>query len=480
MKTLQNIDLELPEKDNKAVYLLSLGGAETVTGSKHLLVTPVLNILIDCGLFQGIKSLREKNREFPPVNPASIDAVILTHAHLGHCGYIPLLIKNGYRGKIYMSLPTRDLAELVLRDSAKLQEEDAKKANQYGYSKHKPAKPLYDTADVEAALPYFEIVGKEELCILNDKVQFRLYPAGHIPGACSVKIGCFGKTIVFSGDVGRYNSALLPPPSHPANADFVVMESTYGDHLHEGYNIAERLAFVINETILDGGNILIPCFAAGRAQEILLLLDKLKSSKEIPAAIPVFFDSPIAASLRGLLLEYPGWMTVNGEEISQALNGVIINEDARGTEKIIQQPGSKIILAGTDMLTGGRALEYLKHYGTELKNTILFIGYQAEGTRGRALLNKTHEIKIHGHYYPANVNVTEIGSLSGHADQSELIRWLREFKNKPSHVYLVHGEPGAQQSLRVKIKDELNLDVSILKQDKFELLFNTIAEMANL
>jgi len=468
------------ETDDRAVYLQSFGAAETVTGSKHLLVTPGLNILIDCGLFQGIKSLREKNWELPPVKPSAIGALILTHAHLDHCGYIPLLVKNGYRGKIYMSKPTRDLAELILRDSAKLQEEDAWKANKHRYTKHAPARPLYDTADVEAALPYFKTVNTGEKYHLNEDIQFQLYPAGHIEGACSIEITCYGKTIVFSGDIGRYHSELLPPPSHPEKADFVVMESTYGNRLHETYNVSEHLAYVIDETIRRGGNILVPCFAVGRAQEIIHMLFKLKQQKCIPSSTQIFLDSPMAASASKTLRKYPEWIAISEKECGQMFSSITINQDYQGTEKIIKQKESKIVLAASGMLTGGRVLEYLKHYITDAKNTIVIIGYQAEGTRGRALLNKSYEIKIHGQYYPLKAHVEEIGGLSAHADQAELITWLKEFTTAPERVFLVHGEPDAQEALRIKIKDELTIPVTIPKQNRKEYLFSIgVAENIN-
>jgi metallo-beta-lactamase family protein len=464
--------LNLLEKENNAVYLLSFGAAETVTGSKHLLITPTLNILIDCGLFQGIKSLREKNWELLPVKPSAIGALILTHAHLDHCGYIPLLVKNGYRGKIYMSKPTRDLAELILRDSAKLQEEDAWKANKHGYSKHDPALPLYNTADVEAALPYFKTVNADEMYDLNDDIQFRLYPAGHIEGACSVEMSCYGKTIVFSGDIGRYHSELLPPPTHSAKADFVIMESTYGNRLHETYNIGDHLAYIIDETIRRSGNILIPCFAVGRAQEVVHMLYNLKLQKSIPSSTRIYLDSPMAASASKTLKKYPEWLTISEKECGQMFSSITINQDYRGTEKIIEQKESKIVLAASGMLTGGRVLEYLKHYITDSRNTIVIIGYQAEGTRGRALLNKSFEIKIHGRYYPLKAQVEEIGGLSAHADRSELIKWLKEFNTAPERVFLVHGEPDAQEALRVKIKDELSIKAVIVKRNTKEYLFN--------
>jgi metallo-beta-lactamase family protein len=468
MYTPQNNSDEI---NKNAVYIQSLGGAETVTGSKHLLKTPGLNVLVDCGLFQGIKSLREKNWEALPIDPSTIDALILTHAHLDHCGYIPLLVKNGYRGKIYMSKPTRDLAELILTDSAKLQEEDAWKANKHGYTKHKPAEPLYDTRDVEVALPHFVTVNTGETCHLDENVSFRFYPAGHIPGACSAEVSCYGKTILFSGDIGRYHSELLAAPTHPETADFVLMESTYGDRLHGTGDTGQELALVINDTVMRGGNILIPCFAVGRAQEIMHLLYKLKLQKSIPVQIPVFLDSPMATSASKALLKYPDWIIIDQKECVQMFSGITINQDYKGTEKILRSKGSQIILAASGMLTGGRVLEYLKHYVTDTRNSILMIGFQAEGTRGRALLNETHEIKIHGQYYPIRAHVKEIGGLSAHADQGELIRWLKEFSITPQHIFLVHGEPSAQETLRVKIKDELNTKAIILKQAQKMFLF---------
>jgi len=465
------MDQQSNRLNDNGVYLQSLGAAETVTGSKHLLRTPGFNLLIDCGLFQGLKYLREKNWEPFPVDPTSIDAMILTHAHLDHCGAIPLLVRNGYKGKIFMSRPTRDLAELILRDSAKLQEEDAWKANKHGYTKHKPAKPLYDTADVEAALPHFAAIGVDEPCKLNEHIWFRFYSAGHIQGACSAEVNCYGKTILFSGDIGRYHSELLYPPGHPACADFLVMESTYGDRLHEKGDIGDELALVINDTLAERGNILVPCFAVGRAQEVIHLLYTLKLRKAIPPMVPVYLDSPMAASANKSLLRYPEWLTVSGKECSQMFSGITINQDHDGTDEIISRHGSKIILAASGMLTGGRVLEYLKHYVSDARNTILIIGFQAGGTRGRALLEGAHELKIHGQYYQVKAKVKEIRGLSAHADQAELLRWLGEFTGKPKRVYLVHGEPQAMDTLRVKIKDVLEMDAMIPKQDQLQFLF---------
>ncbi|HEY9000737.1 MAG TPA: MBL fold metallo-hydrolase [Mucilaginibacter sp.] len=464
------------EKSDHGVYIESFGAAETVTGSKHLLAMPNYNLLIDCGLFQGIKYLREKNWEQLPVKPSSIDALILTHAHLDHCGYIPLLVKNGFRGHIYMSKPTRDLTELILRDSAKLQEEDAWKANKHHYTKHKPAKPLYDTADVEAALPYFRTIELNLAIELNENLSFKFYIAGHIQGACSVEVKCYQKTILFSGDIGRYQSELLPAPEHPEKADFVIMESTYGDRLHEKGDAGGELAMIINDTLLNGGNVLIPCFAVGRAQEIIHLIYKLKQQKSIPPMVPVYLDSPMASSADKALLRYPDWLNVSKEECARMFSSITINQDAHGTQEIIKQKGGKIILAASGMLTGGRVLEYLKHYLHDSRNTVLIIGFQAAGTRGRALLNGAQELKIHGQYYEVKAAVKEIGELSAHADQAELLTWLKKFDVTPKRICLVHGEPIAQDALRLKIKDELGCTAKILREDQKEFLFSITGE----
>lgn len=460
-----------PESDEQGVYLESLGAAETVTGSKHLLRMPGYNLLIDCGLFQGIKYLREKNWEPLPAKPSGIDALILTHAHLDHCGYIPLLVKNGFNGPIYMSEPTRDLAELILRDSAKLQEEDAWKANKHGYTKHNPAKPLYDTADVEAALPLFKTVELNITFKLTEHLWFRFYIAGHIHGACAVNVNCYGRTLLFSGDIGRYRSEILPPPDHPAKADFVVMESTYGNRLHPVGDAADEMALVINNTIVNGGNVLIPCFAVGRAQEIIHIIYELKQRKAIPPGLPVYLDSPMAASADKALQKHPDWLTISKDECARMFSAVTVNQDYTGTREIINQKGSKIVLSASGMLTGGRVLEYLKEYITDQRNTILIIGFQAGGTRGRALLNGASEIKIHGRYFEVKAAVKEIAQLSAHADQAELLTWLRGFSPAPERVYLVHGEPDAMDTLRVKIKDEFGLTAKISRQGHSEFLF---------
>ncbi|WP_342331679.1 MBL fold metallo-hydrolase [Pedobacter sp. FW305-3-2-15-E-R2A2] len=454
------------------VILQSLGAAETVTGSKHLLKTPELNILIDCGLFQGIKYLREKNWESLNIEASAIDLIVLTHAHLDHCGYIPLLVKKGFKGRIYMTAPTSELCELILLDSAKLQEEDAEKANRYHYTKHKPAKPLYTIEEAKASFKHFVIVDCDVRVDLSDHLHFRFKTCGHILGACSVALSCYGKTIVFSGDIGRNQSALLPKPDFFTNADYIVMESTYGDRLHGDADVYQALADLINETVSRGGNVLIPSFAVGRAQELIYMLGLLKEQHKIPFHLPVILDTPMGASATKIFTRYADeYSTISKETYLKISNRVTINEEYAGTLQTIRDKRSKIVIAASGMLSGGRVLEYLKHYLTNASNAILIIGFQAEGTRGRALLNHSHELKIHGRYYGVKANVAEILGLSAHADQAELMDWIRKYVPAPKQIMLVHGEPSAQEALRVKIQTELQIPVKIMKRNQDVLLF---------
>jgi metallo-beta-lactamase family protein len=449
-----------------------LGAAGTVTGSKHLLKTPEKNILIDCGLFQGLKSLRLKNRESLPVDINSIGIVILTHAHLDHCGYLPLLVKSGYAGKILMTPPTRDLAEIILRDSAKIQEEDAERANREGFSKHSPSLPLYTLKDVENTLKQFYVYDDNEWINISQNIEFRFIQNGHILGSCFVQINCFGRKILFSGDIGRSNDDIMKPPSIVEEAEFLVMESTYGDRLHATTPVKDELAEIINDTIHQSGNLLIPSFAVGRAQQLMHLVNQLKKANHIPN-VPVFMDSPMGAEATKVLLKYPAWHKLSEEESNAVGHNINIITDFKDTLKVIALKGSKIIIAASGMITGGRVLEYLKNYIEDKKNTILLVGYQAEGTRGRALRNKAHEIKMFGKYYKVLARVKEISSLSAHADQKEMLDWMKQIKKRPQKIFLVHGEPQGQETFRVKIQDELRTEVVIPKQNDEAILFNS-------
>ena len=398
-------------KTKNEITLQSLGAAGTVTGSKHLLRTPELTVLVDCGLFQGLKELRLKNWDKLPVNPADIDVMILTHAHLDHCGYIPLFVKNGFKGKIYMSPPTKDLAQIILRDSAKIQEEDAANANHYGYAKHKPALPLYTIQDAEKAFNQFETIEHSVETSLSANIKFHFTKNGHILGSCFIDMNCFGKKIIFSGDIGRFNSDFLAPPSQISEADFLIMESTYGDRLHSNANPSEQLAKVIFDTQQEHGNVLIPSFAVGRAQELMHLLNELKKENKIARNIPIYLDSPMAANATDLLCKFMDWHKLSKDQCDSVCKDVIINREYQGTKKILADKHSKIVLSASGMITGGRVLEYMKHYAPDKNNTILLIGFQAEGTRGRALKEGAQEVKIHGKVIQVRAKVFKLQQI---------------------------------------------------------------------
>lgn len=455
------------------VILQSLGAAETVTGSKHLLKTPELNILVDCGLFQGIKSLREQNWQSLHFDVSKIDLIILTHAHLDHCGYIPLIVKNGFRGKIYMSRPTAALAKLILLDSAKLQEEDAANANRHHYTKHHPAKPLYTIGDAQASFGHFVEIEEDIPLKLSEHISFIFRRCGHILGACSALLTCYGKKILFSGDIGRTHSAILPPPNFFTEADYVVMESTYGDRLHGNDDPYLELEHWVNYTYNNGGNILIPSFAVGRAQELMYMLTLLKKQHRIPKELPIIMDSPMAAAATEIAVNFSDdYLTTSKIYWLEMMRHIKINKEFSNTQHLVKDKQRKIVIAASGMLTGGRVLEYLKHYLGDENNTILMMGFQAEGTRGRALLNGAHELKIHGRFYPVKAKAVEILGLSAHADQTELIAWVKKIEPAPKQVMLVHGEPSAQEMLRVKLQDELKVPVKVMKQNQDVILFS--------
>lgn len=454
---------------NDKISIQFLGAAETVTGSKHLLKTPELNILIDCGLFQGIKSLRLKNRDKLPFKEKDIDILLITHAHLDHCGYIPLLVKNGFKGKILTTPPSRELIELILRDSAKIQEEEARIANENGYSKHIVAEPLYTEKDVEKCLKQFEIRKDNEWIKLSNNITFRFVRNGHILGSCFIELNCFGKTIVFSGDIGRKTNEILAGPTVIEEADFIIMESTYGDRIHPPNSPKNDLEEKILHTVKKGGTLLISSFAVERAQELMYIINKLKFEKRIPN-LPVYLDSPMGANATSIYLKNPSWHKLNPSEIDFIYKNIVIIKDFPDTLKLLKDTQTKIIIAASGMITGGRILTYLTEYGRNPKNTILLAGYQGVGTRGRALKEGQKELKLYGKYYQIDAEVQYIDSMSGHADQSEMISWLRNFKEKPAKLFLVHGEPQAQNIFRVKIKDELGIEAIIPQiNDEFEL-----------
>jgi metallo-beta-lactamase family protein len=451
------------------ISLTSLGGAGTVTGSKHLLEADGTRILIDCGLFQGLKDLREKNWRPLPVIASSIDAVVLTHAHLDHSGYLPRLVKEGFRGPIYLSAATAAVAELILLDSAHIQVRDAEAANRHGYSKHKPALPLYTVRDAEHAAELFTTVDFHRSTSLPGGAQLLLRRAGHILGASTAEISWHGKKIVFSGDLGRYNDAVMRDPEPVPAADALVVESTYGDRAHNGDSAEDALSQIIDRTTARGGTVIIPTFAVGRAQSILYYLWKLKQAGRL-GLTPVYLDSPMAIDATGLMQTHRADHRLTQEQCDGACHIATYVRDVEDSKALTASPVPKVILAGSGMATSGRVLHHLEKYAPDPRSTIVLSGFQAAGTRGRSLAEGAKEVKMHGRWIPINAEVRSLGMLSAHADAGEILQWMSSFQQKPRRVFIVHGEPHASDALRVRITDKLGLDCVIPQMgERFEL-----------
>lgn len=431
-----------------------LGAAGTVTGSRTLLTSGTKKILVDCGLFQGVKSLRVQNWDPFPVHPASIDSLLLTHAHLDHCGYIPLLVRNGFRGKIHATPPTRDLADIILRDSGKIQEEDAERANRHAYTHHTPAKPLYTLQDAIRAMGLFVTHELHEWVSLSEETRFQFLNSGHILGSAMILLESAGTSLVFTGDLGRTHPILLPPPEKVPFADALVLESTYGDRTHPGAPGLEQLQSAIRDTYQRGGTLMIPTFTVERAQEILYFLLQIKNQGALPA-IPVYLDSPMGVSVTAIMAKYPGWNTLSAQDCRSMESIAHMVSDIGSSKAALKDPRQKIVLAGSGMIEGGRILHYLNQYLGGKENMVLLVGYQAEGTRGRALKEGAREIKFFGQNHLVRAEIREIPSLSGHADQSELLDWLKGFTKAPGQIFLNHGEPGPSEALQVKIREIL-------------------------
>ncbi|WP_442342025.1 MBL fold metallo-hydrolase RNA specificity domain-containing protein [Ectorhizobium quercum] len=434
--------------------LKSLGGAGTVTGSKHLLSLGEHRILIDCGLFQGLKNLRELNWAKLPVAPRDIDAVILTHAHLDHSGYLPRLVRDGYGGKVYATPATRDVAELILKDSGYLQEKDAEFLNRHQLSRHRPALPLYGARDAARAVEHFSTVEFGQTVRLANGAAFRFRHAGHILGAASVEIEWGGTRIVFSGDIGRYGDPLLPDPVPVAEADYVMIESTYGNRLHDRSDPVDVLGDIAERTLKRGGTLIIPAFAVGRAQELLYYFWRLRKAGRLDTA-PIFLDSPMAIDATELMMRHAADHRLDAETCRQVFAIARYTDDVEASKAITANRFPKIVISASGMATGGRVLHHLKTFAPDPRNTILLAGFQAAGTRGRALQEGAKELKIHGMWIPVNAEVDQLDMLSAHADSGELIRWLSGFRRPPRKVFIVHGEPEAAEALRIRIGREL-------------------------
>jgi metallo-beta-lactamase family protein len=435
--------------------LTFLGGVETVTGSKYLLETGKQRILIDCGLFQGFKQLRLRNWSPLPVDPKSIDAVVLTHAHLDHSGYLPLLIRHGFAGPVICTEATRDLSAILLPDSGHLQEKDAEFANRHGFSKHRPALPLYTQKDAKAALESFEPIDFNEKRSLDPDIQLRFLPAGHILGAAIVELIVAGAKVVFSGDLGRPNSPTMLDPALVRQADYLVVESTYGNRKHDARDPEDALADVIVRTTGRGGTVLIPAFAVGRAQTLMYHLHRLKAARRIPD-IPIYLDSPMAVDVTDLLCKYLPYHRLDAKECRTTCTVAKYIRDVEESKALDRDPVPKIIISASGMATGGRIVDHLKFYAPDRKNAILFTGYQAGGTRGAAMTAGAESVKIHGQYVPVRAEVANLGMLSAHADADEILGWLRNFESPPKTTFLTHGEPDAADALRRRIEEELH------------------------
>lgn len=436
-----------------------LGATETVTGSKYLLKSGDQSLLIDCGLFQGKKELRLMNRDTFPVEISTISAVVLTHAHLDHSGYLPLLIKKGFRGPVYSTSGTRDLCKLLLPDSGKLQEEEASYANKRGFSKHHPALPLYTKEDAEKSLQQFETVPFErEQQVGNFKITF--YPAGHILGSACVRVSDKSASILFSGDVGRPNDLIMRPPREGLEADYLVIESTYGDRVHEAQDPFDQLETLINRTVKRKGVMVIPAFAVGRSQALLYAIYKLKDQKRIED-IPVFLNSPMAVNASGIYCDYKDEHRLSDEECKGTCGVARYVSSVEESKALNKKTGPMIIVSASGMATGGRVVHHLKAFAPDPKNMIVLSGFQAAGTRGAALAQGAKEIKIHGGYVPVLAEVVNLNTYSAHADKNELQNWLKTFKRLPKMTFITHGEASAAGSFKSTLEKSLGLKASI-------------------
>lgn len=450
--------------------LTFLGATGTVTGSKYLVECDDRRILVDCGLFQGAKDLRLRNWAELPIPPSSIDAIILTHAHLDHSGYIPLLVRDGFNGPIYCSEATRDLCGILLPDSGHIQEEDAESANRHAYSKHHPALPLYTEEDARQCLSLFKPVSFGEKHQLSDDIFFTLHRAGHILGASFVRlVAGNGTSILFSGDIGRMNDPVMKPPAQMQGADYLVVESTYGDRLHGLSDPESDIEAIVNKTVASGGTVLIPAFAVGRAQEIMYYLHKLKVEGRIPRNLPIYLDSPMAISASELMSKH-----LNDHRLSQDLCFDVCNiaeytrtqEESKSLDAQLSMP--KIIISASGMATGGRILHHLKYYLGDRRHAILLAGYQAEGTRGDRLARGEKEIKIHGQMWPVHAGIFKLDNMSAHADSGEILSWLGHFTSPPRKTFITHGAISAAEALKKKIEEQFswNVDIPVYQQQE--------------
>ena len=436
------------------VKISFLGGAGTVTGSKYLLEIDGKRLMVDCGLFQGFKQLRLRNWRPFPVDAASIDAVLITHAHIDHSGYLPLLARQGFKGPIYATDATTDLCAILLPDSGHLQEREAEFAGRHGYSKHKPALPLYTQQDAERVLGQFRPVKFRSEIKLPGGATARFVPAGHILGAAIIELRVGGRSIVFSGDLGRSGTPTMLDPTPIERADYLLCESTYGDRLHEARDPEDALAEVVGRTVARGGTVVIPSFAVGRTQTLLYHLERLKRARRIPD-VPVFLDSPMAIDVSDVFCRHAEEHRLSEAEARAACGVAHYTRAVEESKALDADPAPKIIVSASGMATGGRVLHHIKRFAPDPRNTILFAGFQAGGTRGAAMTQGAESVKMFGEYVPVRAEIDNLHMLSAHADANEIMVWLKHFREPPRTTFIVHGEPGPADSLRHRIEEEL-------------------------
>ncbi|MBV1776940.1 MBL fold metallo-hydrolase [Burkholderiaceae bacterium DAT-1] len=449
--------------------LTFLGATGTVTGSKYLLEIDGRRFLVDCGLFQGWKQLRQRNWAKLPVDPASIHAVILTHAHLDHTGYLPILTREGFKGKVHCTWGTKDLCEILLPDSGHLQEEEAYYANRRHSTKHEPALPLYTEDDAMAALPFLKGHPFGQPIDLGEGVSLRFHQAGHILGASIVEITAHGKRIVFSGDLGRPHDLILKPPALIKEADWLLVESTYGDRPHEPEDPGVRLGQIIRSTVAQNGVVLIPTFAVGRAQSLMYQLHLLKSRGEIPD-VPIFLNSPMAVDATEIFHRHQGEHGLTRGQCEAMCRSAQVVRTVEESMALNERKGPMVVLAASGMATGGRVLHHLQAFAPNPNNAIVFSGFQAGGTRGAAIAGGAKTVRIYGEEIPINARVETLHNVSAHSDANETLAWLKHFNAAPRHTYVVHGEPDAADCLRRRIGQELGWAVSVPEYLQKEVL----------
>jgi len=443
--------------------LTFLGGAGTVTGSKYLIESGSQRLLVDCGLFQGLKRLRERNWQPLPFAPGTLDAVVLTHAHLDHSGFLPRLVRSGFHGPVYCTAATRDLLGILLPDSAWLQEEEAEFANRRRYSKHSPALPLYTVADARQALRLLRPIEWSASVAVVPGISLCFSPAGHLLGAASVLVEASSGRILFSGDLGRPDDCVMRPPALPSKAEWVVIESTYGDRRHPSVDAETELAGLVNRAVQRGGVTVIPSFAVGRAQVLLHLIARLKARAAI-ADVPVFLNSPMATDVTHIYASHAGEHRLTAEECKAMCTAARFVNSIDESKSLNRLTGPAIIVSASGMATGGRVLHHLKAFAPDERNLILFAGHQAAGTRGAVLVGGADEVKIHGQWIPVRAEIAQLQSLSAHADRDQLVAWLKSARLQPVRVFVTHGEPAAADALRHYIRREIPLEVTVPEQ----------------